>query len=98
VSPLPTLDTLSDEEHELHRVSEGMDEQKGPRPDDISPSLLRKLVSVVKVLLTLLFNLSLSTCIFPAVRRKSYVVSIFKSGSGYLLLSWDIHFVGDTGR
>jgi hypothetical protein len=68
---LPTLDTLPDEEHESHKVSFvqltqtafekdilGLDEQKGPGPDGISPSILRQLVSVVKVPLTLLFNLS----------------------------------------
>jgi hypothetical protein len=46
----PTLDSLSDEKHESHKVS--LDEQKGPGPDGILPSKLRKLVSVVKVSLT----------------------------------------------
>jgi hypothetical protein len=45
----------------------GLDEQKGPEPDGILSSILRKLVSVIKVPLTLLFNLSLSTDILPAV-------------------------------
>jgi hypothetical protein len=48
-------------------VSEGepvLDEQKGPGP---KPSTLRKLVSVFKVPVTLLFNMSLSIGIFPAV-------------------------------
>jgi hypothetical protein len=88
------LDTLKDEEHESHKVSLvqfmqtaveeailGLAEQKGLGPDGISPSILRKLDSVVKVPLTLLFNLSLSTGISL----------IFKSGE-----KRDINFVGDT--
>jgi hypothetical protein len=53
----------------------GLDERKDPGPDGIL-----KLVSVFKVPLTLLFNLSLSTGIFPAVWKDSFVVPIFKSG------------------
>jgi hypothetical protein len=74
---LLTLDTLPDEEHESHKVSLvqstqtaveeailGLDKQKGLGPVGISPSILRKLVSIVKIPLTLLFNLSLATGIF----------------------------------
>jgi hypothetical protein len=57
-----------------------LDEQKDLGPDDILPSILRKLVSVVKVPPTLLFNLSFSTGIFPAVWKESFVVPIFKNG------------------
>jgi hypothetical protein len=89
---LPTIDTLPDEEYESHNVSLvqitqtaiekailGLNEQKVPGPDGISSSLLRKLVSVVKIPLPLLFNLSLSTGIFPDVWKKSFVVLIFKN-------------------
>jgi hypothetical protein len=84
---------LPDEEHELHKISLvqltqtavenailGLDEQKGPGLDGISSSILRKSVSVVKVPLTLLFNLSLSTGICPAVWKESFVVPLVKNG------------------
>jgi hypothetical protein len=87
----PTLDTLPDEEHESHKVSLvqlthtaveeailGLNEQKGSGPVGILPSILRKLVSVVKVTLMLLFNMSLSTCIFPVVWKESFVVLNFQ--------------------
>jgi hypothetical protein len=87
---LPTLDTLPDEEHESSlvqltqtAVEEGilrLDEQKGLGHDGISPSILRKLVLVIKVSLNLLFYQSLSTGIFPAVSKKSFVVPIFNNG------------------
>jgi hypothetical protein len=57
-----------------------LDEQKGPGPDGISRSILRKLISVVKDPLTLLVNLSLSTGIIPAVWKESFVVPIWKNG------------------
>jgi hypothetical protein len=41
---------------------------------------VRKLVSVVKLPLTLLFNLSLSTGFFSTVWKESFVDPIFKSG------------------
>jgi Reverse transcriptase (RNA-dependent DNA polymerase) len=57
-----------------------LDEQKGPGPDGITPSILKKLVSVVKVPLTFLFNLSLSSGVFPAIWKESFIVPIFKNG------------------
>jgi hypothetical protein len=75
---LPTLDNLPDEEHKSQRVTLfqltqtavkeailELGEQKVLGLDGILPSILRKLVSVVKV--WLLFNLFLLTGIFPAV-------------------------------
>jgi hypothetical protein len=91
---------LADEEHDSHKVSIvqltqtavkkaiiELDEQKGPGPDGISPSILRKLISVVK---DPLVNLSLSTGIFPAVWKESFVVPILKNhhqSSGHRFLS-----------
>jgi hypothetical protein len=91
---LPTLDTLPDEEHESHKVSLaqltrtavekailGLNEQEGLMgPDGNSPPILRKLVSVVKDSLTLLFNLAKLAGIFPAFWKESIVVPIFKNG------------------
>jgi hypothetical protein len=44
-----------------------LDEQKGPGPDGISPLILKKLALAVSTPLTFLFNLSLSSGIFPSV-------------------------------
>jgi Reverse transcriptase (RNA-dependent DNA polymerase) len=57
-----------------------LDEQKGPGPDGISPSILKKLISVVKAPLTFLFNLSLASGTFPCAWKESFIVPIFKNG------------------
>jgi hypothetical protein len=84
---LPTLDTFPvahgvscPRRQLLRKPFLELDEQKSPGPCGISPSILRKLVSVVKVLLWLMFNMSLLTGIFPAVWKESFIVPIFKRG------------------
>jgi hypothetical protein len=64
----------------VHEAILELDEQKGPGPDGISPSILKKLVSVLRVPLTFLFNLSLSSGVFPVVWKESFIVPIFKNG------------------
>jgi hypothetical protein len=67
-------------ENAVHEAILDLNEQKGPGPDGITPSILKKLVSVMKVPLTLLFNLSLASGVFPAIWKESYIVPIFKNG------------------
>jgi hypothetical protein len=59
-----------------------LDVNKGPSPDGITPAILTRLASVVKVPLTFVFNLSLSAGpgVFPAIWKESFVVPLFKSG------------------
>jgi hypothetical protein len=42
----------------------GLGRQQGPSPDGITPAILKQLASVVKVPLTVVFNLSLSAGVF----------------------------------
>jgi hypothetical protein len=67
--------------------------QKGPGLDGISPFILNKLVSVMLVPLTFLFNLSLSSDVFSAIWKEFFIFSIFKNGekrdiSCYRLKKW----------
>jgi hypothetical protein len=64
----------------VHEAIMDLREQVGLGPDGITPSVLEKLVSVVQVPLTFLFNLSLSSSVFPAIWKKSFIVPIFKTG------------------
>jgi hypothetical protein len=58
------------------------DEQKGSEPEGITPSILKKLVSVVQAPLAFLFNLSLSSGVFSVVWKESFIFigPIFKNG------------------
>lgn len=65
------------------RVAEALnmvDIEKGDGPDNISPLLLRNCSSSLNVPLHHIFNLSLGSN-FPALRKVSYIVPIFKTGS-----------------
>jgi hypothetical protein len=57
----------------------GLHVNKGPGPDQITPAILKRLGSVVKVPLTFVFNVSLSAGVFPANWKESFVVPLFKS-------------------
>jgi hypothetical protein len=66
--------------------------QKGPGNDGITPSVLKKLVSVVQVPLTFLLNLSFSLGVLPGIWKVSFNVQISKIGekhniSCYLVIS-----------
>lgn len=59
---------------------EGLDASKGPGPDQIPPSLLKKFATSFVKPLFWLFNLSLNSCVFPLAWKKSFLIPIFKSG------------------
>jgi hypothetical protein len=89
---LPTLDTFSDEEHESHKVSPAQVASKWGGHFGAGSetwwhfAILTKEIGLCGQGSADAFVQSvLSTCIFPAAWRKSYVVSIFKSGE-----NWDI--------
>jgi hypothetical protein len=58
---MPSIE-VSEDEVECAFLS--LDVNKGPGPDGITPAILKRLASVVKVLLTFVFNLSLSAGVF----------------------------------
>jgi hypothetical protein len=78
--------STTDNGHKMSAIDEvecaflGLDVNKGPGPDGITPAILKRLASVVIVLLTFVFNLSLSAGVFPTIWKESFVVPLFKSG------------------
>jgi hypothetical protein len=57
-----------------------MDVSKGAGPDGIPPLILMNGASSFTRPLSLFFNRSLSTCVFPDRWKFSYVIPIFKKG------------------
>jgi hypothetical protein len=57
-----------------------LDVNKGPGPDRIPPSILKKCASSFSLPLCLIFNRSLATCVFPEKWKLSFVTPIFKNG------------------
>jgi hypothetical protein len=62
-----TVSLIQLEEETVERGIVALNTQKGPGPDGISPLILKKIVQVVKKPLTVLFNLSLLSGVFPCV-------------------------------
>jgi hypothetical protein len=67
-------------EDEIEYAFLGLDVNKGPSPDGITPALLERLASFFKVPLTFVFNLSLFAGVFPTIWKVHFVVPLFKSG------------------
>jgi hypothetical protein len=65
---------------EVQSVLLGLDISKGAGPDRIPPLILKNCASAFAHPLSLLFNRSLSTCVFPEIWKLSYVTPIFKKG------------------
>jgi hypothetical protein len=63
-------------EDEVECTFLGLDVNKGPEPDGITPAILKRLATIVKVPLTYVFNLSLSAGVSPAIWKESFVVLI----------------------
>jgi hypothetical protein len=63
-------------ENAIHEAIMDYDEQKDPEPDDITPFVLKKLISVLQVP-TFLFNLSLPSSVFPRSGKDSSSSSQF---------------------
>jgi hypothetical protein len=74
------MTTLIFSEDDIELAFRSLDINKGPGPDGIATSILTHLADVLKVPLTLLFNLSLSSGVFPKIWKESHVVPLFKNG------------------
>ena len=55
--------------------------KKAAGPDNIQPMLLNSCAGSLALPLKYIFNQSLSSGVFPAGRKTSYITPIFKSGS-----------------
>jgi hypothetical protein len=65
---------------EVERVLLELDVSKVTGPDGIPPFILKNCASAFARPLSLLFNRSLTTCVFPDRWKLSYVTSIFEKG------------------
>jgi hypothetical protein len=78
---MPTVEISEDE---VECAFLGWDVNNGPGPElrnyRITPAILKRLASIVKVPLTFVFNLSLSAGVSPAIWKEFFCVPLFKSG------------------
>jgi hypothetical protein len=65
---------------EVESVLQHLDVKKGSGPDGIPPIILKNCASAFAKPLSLLFNRSLATSVFPDRSKVSYVTPIFKKG------------------
>lgn len=65
---------------EVRKGIDKMNPSKGPGPDGIPPSFLKDVATSLCVPLSLIFNESLSSGIFPSLWKISHVTPIFKKG------------------
>ena len=80
-SPAATLSTITCSEREVLAQLSSLKENKATGPDGISATMLRRTASCIAPALTILFNQSLSTGVFPKCWKTSNVVPIHKKDS-----------------
>lgn len=77
-------DSINSFNFSLEDIKKGinsLDIKKGPGPDLIPPSFLKKTVNNISKQLMFLFNLSLKSGIFPNFWKASFITPIFKNGN-----------------
>lgn len=72
-------------ESEVIKCFKSLDKSKGAGPDGIPPVFISNCAESLAVPLTLIYNVSLSTGIFPSEWKMAKVVPIFKSGDDELV-------------
>jgi hypothetical protein len=65
---------------EVEQALLDLDANKGPGPDKILPLILRKYAPSLSLSLSLIYNRSLVTCVFPEKWILSFVTPIYKTG------------------
>jgi hypothetical protein len=65
---------------DLEAAISGLDANKGPGNDGVPPSFVKLCADGLKSLFLHIFNLSLSTGIFPSKLKKFFDLPIFKTG------------------
>jgi Reverse transcriptase (RNA-dependent DNA polymerase) len=75
------IDPINLEPIEIINALKQLDSKKGGGPDGIPPSILKNCSEGLVKPLTMLFNLSLQSGIFPTMWKSSYIVPIFKKGA-----------------
>jgi hypothetical protein len=80
VSDEPPFGSLRFTVLEVLNVLLDLDSNKGPDPDGVPPLILKNCASAFALPLCLLFNRSLTSCVFPDKWKLSFVTPIFKIG------------------
>jgi hypothetical protein len=75
------IDPIHVESIEIENALKQLDSNKGAGPDGIPPRILKDCAEGLVKPLTMLFNLSLESGIFPTAWKSSYIVPIFKKGA-----------------
>ena len=75
-------------ESEVLDILKTLKTNKAIGPDEISPLLLKNTADVIVGPLTLLFNKSLSSNVFPAIWKIAHITPIFKNGDRHLCTNY----------
>jgi hypothetical protein len=81
---LPHIEDIRATEQDVSDLLSILDPNKAYGPDDISPKVLKEGAPAIVDSVTKLFNLSLSTGIFPTAWKLANVVPIYKKAEEYL--------------
>ena len=75
---VPTLETISTDEFEVLKLLNGLDSNKSTGPDKIPVKLLKMTALIIAKPLSILFNKSLASGIFPSTFKEAQIKPIFK--------------------
>jgi hypothetical protein len=87
----PPFDVLQFTADEVESVLQDLDVNKGSSPDGIQPIILKNCASAIAKPLSLLFNRSMATSVFPDKWKVSYVTSISKKGRRNNVEEWQYY-------
>lgn len=76
-----SLDTIQLNDDDVLQLLNSVDTSKATGPDNISPKMLKEAAPSIARPLTRLFNLSLSTCVFPDIWKQANVIPLYKKGN-----------------
>ena len=75
---IPTLETINTNEQEVLKFLNALDQNKSTGPDKIPVKLLKMTALIIAKPLSLLFNKSLSSGIYPSTFKEAHIKPIFK--------------------
>lgn len=76
-----SLETVSLAEEEVLALLKTINISKATGPDKISPRMLKEAAPSIASSLTRLFNMSLTSCTFPAIWKRANVIPLHKKGN-----------------
>ena len=85
------LEQITITELDVNGILSTLDTSKAPGPDLISPKMLKEAANVLAYPLSKLFNLSLSTKIYPKAWKCANVTPVFKKNDPKKLITIDLY-------